>query len=156
MLLGVNIDHVATLRNARGGIDPDVIRAARVCNDAGADGITTHLREDRRHIKDIDVEIISKLPRTKLNLEMAMTDEMQTIALKVMPHSVCIVPDKSILAKNIASNRSATINSIIATGIAQFFSFFILSNNSFFSFKFIFFLFLISVIYDSEFLFVCQ
>lgn len=94
MLLGVNIDHVATLRNARGGIDPDVIRAARVCNDSGADGITTHLREDRRHIKDLDVEIISKLPRTKLNLEMAMTDEMQAIALRVMPHSVCLVPEK--------------------------------------------------------------
>ena len=94
MLLGVNIDHVATLRNARGGVEPDVIKAARVCNDAGADGITTHLREDRRHINDLDVEIISKLPRTKLNLEMAMTDEMQAIALKVMPHSVCIVPEK--------------------------------------------------------------
>ncbi len=94
MLLGVNIDHVATLRNARGGVEPDVVKAARVCNDAGADGITTHLREDRRHINDLDVEIISKLPRTKLNLEMAMTDEMQAIALKVMPHSVCIVPEK--------------------------------------------------------------
>lgn len=94
MLLGVNIDHVATLRNARGGVEPDVVKAARVCNDAGADGITTHLREDRRHINDLDVEIISKLPRTKLNLEMAMTDEMQAIALKIMPHSVCIVPEK--------------------------------------------------------------
>ena len=94
MLLGVNIDHVATLRNARGGIDPDVIRAARVCNDSGADGITTHLREDRRHIKDLDVEIISKLPRTRLNLEMAMTDEMQEIALRIMPNAVCIVPEK--------------------------------------------------------------
>lgn len=94
MLLGVNIDHVATLRNARGGVDPDVIRAARVCNDSGADGITTHLREDRRHINDLDVEIISKLPRTKLNLEMAMTDEMQQIALRVMPKSVCLVPEK--------------------------------------------------------------
>jgi len=94
MLLGVNIDHVATLRNARGGVEPAVVKAARVCNDAGADGITTHLREDRRHINDLDVEIISKLPRTKLNLEMAMTDELQAIALKVMPHSVCIVPEK--------------------------------------------------------------
>ena len=94
MLLGVNIDHVATLRNARGGVDPDVIKAARVCNDAGADSITTHLREDRRHIKDLDVEIISKLPRTILNLEMAMTDEMQEIALRLKPHSVCIVPEK--------------------------------------------------------------
>ncbi len=94
MLLGVNIDHVATLRNARGGIEPDVIKAARVCNDAGADSITTHLREDRRHINDMDVELISKLPRTELNLEMAMTDEMQEIALRIMPKSVCIVPEK--------------------------------------------------------------
>ncbi len=94
MLLGVNIDHVATLRNARGGIEPDVIKAARVCNDAGANSITTHLREDRRHINDMDVELISKLPRTVLNLEMAMTDEMQEIALRIMPHSVCIVPEK--------------------------------------------------------------
>ena len=94
MLLGVNIDHVATLRNARGGIDPDVIRAARVCNDFGADGITTHLREDRRHIKDLDVEIISRLHNTRLNLEMAMTDEMQAIALRIKPHSVCLVPEK--------------------------------------------------------------
>lgn len=94
MLLGVNIDHVATLRNARGGIEPDVIKAARICNDAGANSITTHLREDRRHINDMDVELISKLPRTVLNLEMAMTDEMQEIALRILPHSVCIVPEK--------------------------------------------------------------
>lgn len=94
MLLGVNIDHVATLRNARGGIEPDVILAARICRDNGADSITTHLREDRRHIKDLDVEVISKLANTKLNLEMAMTDEMQSIALRILPHSVCIVPEK--------------------------------------------------------------
>ena len=94
MLLGVNIDHVATLRNARGGVEPDVIKAARICNDAGANSITTHLREDRRHINDMDVELISKLPRTVLNLEMAMTDEMQSIAMRIMPHSVCIVPEK--------------------------------------------------------------
>ena len=94
MLLGVNIDHVATLRNARGGVEPDVLKAARICNDAGANSITTHLREDRRHINDMDVELISKLPRTVLNLEMAMTDEMQKIALRILPHSVCIVPEK--------------------------------------------------------------
>ncbi len=94
MLLGVNIDHVATLRNARGGVEPDVIKAARICNDAGANSITTHLREDRRHINDMDVELISKLPRTVLNLEMAMTDEMKSIAMRIMPHSVCIVPEK--------------------------------------------------------------
>jgi len=94
MLLGVNIDHIATLRNARGGIEPDVITAARICKDCGVESITTHLREDRRHIKDEDVEAIRMLPRTRLNLEMAMTDEMQEIALKIRPHAVCLVPEK--------------------------------------------------------------
>lgn len=94
MLLGVNIDHIATLRNARGGIDPDVVTAARICKDCGVESITTHLREDRRHIKDKDVEAIRMLPRTRLNLEMAMTDEMQEIALKIRPHAVCLVPEK--------------------------------------------------------------
>lgn len=94
MLLGVNIDHVATLRNARGGIEPDVITAARICIDAGAESITTHLREDRRHIKDADVEAIRRLRGTRLNLEMAMTDEMQKIALRIKPDAVCIVPEK--------------------------------------------------------------
>ena len=94
MLLGVNIDHVATLRNARGGIEPDVITAARICKDCKIASITTHLREDRRHIKDEDVEAIRMLPRVRLNLEMAMTDEMQAIALKLRPHAVCIVPEK--------------------------------------------------------------
>ena len=94
MLLGVNIDHVATLRNARGGFEPDVLTAARICKDCNVASITTHLREDRRHIKDADVEAIRMLPRTRLNLEMAMTDEMQEIALKLRPHAVCIVPEK--------------------------------------------------------------
>ncbi len=94
MLLGVNIDHVATLRNARGGVDPDVIAAARICKDCKVASITTHLREDRRHIKDADVEAIRMLPRVRLNLEMAMTDEMQEIALRLRPHAVCIVPEK--------------------------------------------------------------
>ena len=94
MLLGVNIDHVATLRNARGGFEPDVLAAARVCKVCGVESITTHLREDRRHIKDKDVEAIRMLPRTRLNLEMAMTDEMQEIALRLRPHAVCIVPEK--------------------------------------------------------------
>ena len=94
MLLGVNIDHVATLRNARGGVEPDVLMAARICKDEGAESITTHLREDRRHIKDADVEAIRLLPKTRLNLEMAMTDEMQEIALRIRPHAVCIVPEK--------------------------------------------------------------
>lgn len=94
MLLGVNIDHVATLRNARGGNEPDVLAAARICKDCKVESITTHLREDRRHIKDTDVEAIRMLPRIRLNLEMAMTDEMQEIALRVRPHAVCIVPEK--------------------------------------------------------------
>lgn len=94
MLLGVNIDHVATLRNARGGIEPDVLTAARICKECQVASITTHLREDRRHIKDADVEAIRMLPRVRLNLEMAMTDEMQEIALRLRPHAVCIVPEK--------------------------------------------------------------
>ena len=94
MLLGVNIDHVATLRNARGGAEPDVLTAARICKDCDIASITTHLREDRRHIKDADVEAIRMLPRVRLNLEMAMTDEMLDFALKIRPHAVCIVPEK--------------------------------------------------------------
>ena len=94
MLLGVIIDHIATLRNARGGIEPDVLTAARICKECGAASITTHLREDRRHIKDADVEAIRMLPRTRLNLEMAMTDAMQEIALRIRPHAICLVPEK--------------------------------------------------------------
>ena len=94
MLLGVNIDHVATLRNARGGFEPDVLSAARICKVCDVASVTTHLREDRRHIKDSDVEAIRMLPRTRLNLEMAMTDEMLDIALRLKPHAVCIVPEK--------------------------------------------------------------
>ena len=94
MLLGVNIDHVATLRNARGGVEPDVLTAARICKDCDIASITTHLREDRRHIKDADVEAIRMLPRVRLNLEMAMTDEMLDFALRIRPHAVCIVPEK--------------------------------------------------------------
>ncbi len=94
MLLGVNIDHVATLRNARGENDPSVFEAAQICINAGANGITTHLREDRRHIKDDDVFKIKNNLDCKLNLEMAVTDEMQEIALKLLPHSCCIVPEK--------------------------------------------------------------
>ena len=94
MLLGVNIDHVATLRNARGGNDPNVLVAAKICENCGASSITTHLREDRRHIKDEDVKQISENIKINLNLEMAVTDEMQAIALKIKPHSVCLVPEK--------------------------------------------------------------
>ena len=94
MLLGVNIDHVATLRNARGGVEPNVLECAKLCIANGGDSITTHLREDRRHIKDDDVKLIREELKTKLNLEMAMTDEMQEIALKIKPDAVCIVPEK--------------------------------------------------------------
>ena len=94
MLLGLNIDHIATLRNARGGVEPDVLEGAKLCISSGADSITTHLREDRRHIKDDDVKLIRRELDTKLNLEMAMTDEMQDIALNLLPDAVCIVPEK--------------------------------------------------------------
>lgn len=94
MLLGVNIDHVATLRNARGEEEPSVIEAAKICAEAGADGITTHLREDRRHIKDNDVYEIKKEVKCRLNLEMAATEEMQRIALDLKPEACCIVPEK--------------------------------------------------------------
>lgn len=94
MLLGVNIDHVATLRNARGGIEPDVILSAEICENNGATSITTHLREDRRHIKDEDVRTLIKTIKTNLNLEMAVTEEMREIALELKPHSVCLVPEK--------------------------------------------------------------
>lgn len=94
MLLGVNIDHVATLRNARGGVEPDPIIAADICEQNGATSITTHLREDRRHIKDKDVYTLIKTLKTKLNLEMAMADDIQKIALEIKPHSICLVPEK--------------------------------------------------------------
>jgi pyridoxine 5-phosphate synthase len=92
--LGINIDHVATLRNARGGEHPCPIRAALLAKEAGADSITAHLREDRRHIKDHDIERLKHEVELPLNLEMAMTDEMLAIALKVKPHAVCLVPEK--------------------------------------------------------------
>ncbi len=94
MLLGVNIDHVATLRNARGVNYPSPLEAALVAETYGADLITLHLREDRRHIKDDDVFAIKNAVKTRLNLEMAMTEEMLTNALKVLPEDVCIVPEK--------------------------------------------------------------
>lgn len=92
--LGVNIDHVATVRNARGGAYPDPIRAARMAEAAGADGITAHLREDRRHITDADIDGLMAALTVPLNFEMAATDEMQKIALRHKPHAVCIVPEK--------------------------------------------------------------
>lgn len=92
--LGVNIDHVATLRNTRGGSAPDPIRAAMIALDAGADGITAHLREDRRHITDYDIERLMSEIDLPLNFEMAATDEMKSIAIKHRPHATCIVPEK--------------------------------------------------------------
>jgi len=92
--LGVNIDHVATVRNARGGAYPDPLRAAKIAEEAGADGITAHLREDRRHISDADIDGLMAALSVPLNFEMAATDEMQAIALRHKPHAVCIVPEK--------------------------------------------------------------
>lgn len=92
--LGVNIDHVATVRNARGGGLPDPVRAALLAAQAGADGITAHLREDRRHITDADIARLSAELAIPLNLEMAATDEMLAIALRHRPHAACIVPEK--------------------------------------------------------------
>lgn len=92
--LGVNIDHVATIRNARGGDHPDPVRAAQIVAACGADGITAHLREDRRHIRDADIERIMAATDLPLNLEMAATDEMLAIALRHRPHAACIVPER--------------------------------------------------------------
>ena len=92
--LGVNVDHVATVRNARGGAVPDPVRAALIAIEAGADGITAHLREDRRHIRDDDMKRLKAEISKPLNFEMAATDQMLDIALKVKPHACCLVPEK--------------------------------------------------------------
>jgi len=92
--LGVNIDHAATIRNARGGRHPDPVRAAKLAATAGADGITAHLREDRRHISDHDIDRLAREIELPLNLEMAATEEMLEIALRHRPHAACIVPEK--------------------------------------------------------------
>jgi pyridoxine 5-phosphate synthase len=92
--LGINVDHVATLRNARGGRNPDPLRAAEIAIAAGADGITAHLREDRRHIRDDDVERLMARLVKPLNLEMAATGEMTAIALRLRPHAACLVPER--------------------------------------------------------------
>ncbi|XOV80955.1 MAG: pyridoxine 5'-phosphate synthase [Aestuariibacter sp.] len=94
ILLGVNIDHIATIRNARGTHYPDPVHAADIAERAGADGITVHLREDRRHIKDRDVRLLKETINTRLNLEMAVTDEMLAIACEVQPTFCCLVPEK--------------------------------------------------------------
>ena len=92
--LGVNVDHVATIRNARGGAHPDPYAAALVAIGAGADGITAHLREDRRHIRDVDLERLAASPEIRLNMEMAATEEMVVIALKLRPEACCLVPER--------------------------------------------------------------
>ena len=92
--LGVNIDHVATIRNARGGVFPDPVRAALLAQEAGADGITLHVREDRRHVNEDDLVRLSKSVSIPINLEMAATQEMLAIALAAKPHAVCLVPEK--------------------------------------------------------------
>ncbi|MET0545466.1 MAG: pyridoxine 5'-phosphate synthase, partial [Caulobacterales bacterium] len=92
--LGVNIDHVATIRNARGGIHPDPVRAALVAQEAGADGITLHVREDRRHVREDDLLRLAKVIALPINLEMAATQEMLAIALTAKPHAVCVVPER--------------------------------------------------------------
>jgi len=94
ILLGVNIDHIATLRQARGTNYPEPVQAALVAEQAGADGITAHLREDRRHIQDRDIFLLKDMLHTRLNMEMAVTDEMVGIALKVQPYACCLVPEK--------------------------------------------------------------
>ena len=94
LLLGVNIDHIATLRNARGTAYPDPVQAAFIAEQAGADGITVHLREDRRHITDRDVRILRQTLDTRMNLEMAVTEEMLKIACETQPHFCCLVPEK--------------------------------------------------------------
>ncbi len=92
--LGVNVDHVATVRNARGGLVPDPVRAAQIAKTAGADGITAHLREDRRHIRDADIRRLRNEVDLPLNFEVAATDEMREIALATLPHAACLVPEK--------------------------------------------------------------
>jgi len=94
LLLGVNLDHIATLRNARGTQYPDPVQAAFIAEQAGADGITVHLREDRRHITDRDVRLLRQTIQTRMNLEMAVTDEMLDIAIELKPHFCCLVPEK--------------------------------------------------------------
>ena len=92
--LGLNIDHVATLRQARGARYPNVVRAALICEEAGADALTLHLREDRRHIQDRDVEILRDMLQTRMNLECAVTNEMIANALRIKPHDLCLVPER--------------------------------------------------------------
>ena len=123
--LGLNIDHIATIRNARGGAHPDPLRAAQIALAAGADGITMHLREDRRHIRDADVHAVRAAIAAPLNLEMAATDEMVRIALDLRPHACCLVPEKRTELTtegglDVAGNRAAlapAVSALVAAGI---------------------------------------
>jgi pyridoxine 5-phosphate synthase len=117
--LYVNIDHVATLRQARRGSDPDPVAAAAVCEDAGADGITAHLREDRRHIQDDDVERLMRSVRTVLNLEMATTDEMVGIAKELRPYQVTLVPERRLEITTEGGLDVAAAKDRIADAIAR-------------------------------------
>lgn len=125
MKLGVNIDHVATLREVRRAVYPDVVEAARLCESAGADAITVHLREDRRHINDLDVYSLRKKLKVRMNLEMANSPEIVAIALKVKPDEVCIVPEKrhelttegglDVVSQRVSLNR--TVSKLSSAGI---------------------------------------
>ena len=99
--LGVNVDHIATVRNARGGALPDPVRGALLAIEAGADGITAHLREDRRHIRDADVELIRTQLATRMNLESAVTEEMIEFACRIRPQDACLVPERRRLYANL-------------------------------------------------------
>jgi pyridoxine 5-phosphate synthase len=123
--LGVNIDHIATLRQARRGVVPSVVEAALLCEKAGADGVTVHLRQDRRHIQDYDVYTLREVLKTKLNLEMAATEEIISIALDAKPDSVCMVPEKreelttegGLDVKNNKKNLSSIVSKFKKSGI---------------------------------------
>jgi pyridoxine 5-phosphate synthase len=117
--LYVNIDHVATLRQARRGAEPDPVAAAAVCEDAGADGITAHLREDRRHIQDDDINRLMRSVRTVLNLEMAATDEMIEIAAKLKPYQVTLVPERRLEVTTEGGLNVAAARDRIAAAIAR-------------------------------------
>src|SRR5215469_9734764 len=116
--LGVNIDHVATLRNSRGGSIPDPLRAALLAIEAGADGITAHLREDRRHIRDDDMARLKAEITKPLNFEMAVTDEMVAIAVKTRPHAACLVPERRAERTTEGGLDAAVQRAQLAPGIA--------------------------------------
>ena len=118
--LGVNVDHVATLRNARAGVRPDPVRAALVAIEAGADGITAHLREDRRHIRDDDMARLKAEIAKPLNFEMAATDEMVAIALKTAPHAVCLVPERREERTTEGGLDVAGQHNLLAPAVARF------------------------------------